>query len=253
MASWTFEQELAALALYLALPSGQCHKNNKEVIALADALGHTPGSIAMKLGNFAHLDPDYHGKGLKGVSDLDRKVMSEYLQNVSATTDKAIEIFEKYSAPEHTLEKTSHNMSFDSETVGADRKTITTTRVNQSHFRNLLLFNYDTHCCISGLGGKTLAGLLIASHIKPWKASNEREKVAPDNGLLLNAFWDKAFDQGLITLNYDYEIVVSGKVPHDTKSEAAIWAYNGNKITLPNHAAPRKEFIEYHNDVVFKG
>lgn len=54
---WTREQRLIAFALYCRTPFGKMHSRNPEIIKLAQLLGRTPGSLAMKLVNFASLDP----------------------------------------------------------------------------------------------------------------------------------------------------------------------------------------------------
>ena len=41
--------------------------------------------------------------------------------------------------------------------------------------------------------------LLIASHIKPWRDSNDEERLDACNGLLLAAHVDKAFDRYLLS------------------------------------------------------
>ena len=128
---------------------------------------------------------------------------------------------------------------------------IVSMRVNQEFFRNTLLVNYDSRCCLTGITNKAL---LVASHIKPWKVSDPKtERLAPDNGLLLNALHDKAFDRGLITITKDLKIVVSSVVEHETPEDEYLWRCNGEPIALPKRFAPRAEFIEYHNDMVFKG
>ena len=43
--------------------------------------------------------------------------------------------------------------------------------------------------------------VLIASHIKPWKDSDENERLDIDNGLLLCPNHDKAFDRGYISFD----------------------------------------------------
>ena len=56
----------------------------QQVIALAKALGRTPGSIAMKLNNFTSLDPDERSRGvsgLSGTSKLDKRVWDEFHQD----------------------------------------------------------------------------------------------------------------------------------------------------------------------------
>ncbi|MBC8065520.1 MAG: hypothetical protein H7Y17_11860 [Chlorobia bacterium] len=77
---WTEEQTRQALELYSQLTFGQFDHRNPQVIALAKAMSRTPSSIAMKLGNFASLDPaiTQTGRvGLKGATVLDRKVWAE--------------------------------------------------------------------------------------------------------------------------------------------------------------------------------
>jgi putative restriction endonuclease len=54
---WTREELILAFNLYLKLPFGKMHKQNPEIIELANLLGRTPSSIGMRLGNFASVDP----------------------------------------------------------------------------------------------------------------------------------------------------------------------------------------------------
>lgn len=132
---------------------------------------------------------------------------------------------------------------------GEERATTTLQRVNQSYFRNSLLQNYRGTCCITGMRIPTL---LIASHIKPWKASTPIEKTAAANGLLLNAFHDRAFDQGLISIDDDYHIMVNhDKVHHSEINDAWIYDFEGREIALPTVSQPSHEFIEYHHEHIF--
>ena len=93
----------------------------------------------------------------------------------------------------------------------------------------------------------------MASHIKPWAASDSREKVSPDNGLLLNALHDRAFDQGLMTIDEHMCIRVSSTVPRDVSYNDWLWSFDKREMRLPTRMRPRRDFIEYHNDVIFKG
>ena len=51
--------------------------------------------------------------------------------------------------------------------------------------------------------------LLNASHIKPWSKSNDRERLDPFNGLLLNPTLDKLFDLGYISFTDDGSLIIS--------------------------------------------
>jgi len=63
---WTREELLVALNLYHKLTFGQLHFRNPAIIALAEKLGRSAGSLAMKLNNFASLDPVQQLRGIKG-------------------------------------------------------------------------------------------------------------------------------------------------------------------------------------------
>ena len=54
---WTPEQVKLAFHLYCQLPFGRLHQGNPEVIALANLIERSPSAVAMKLVNFASLDP----------------------------------------------------------------------------------------------------------------------------------------------------------------------------------------------------
>ncbi len=73
-------------------------------------------------------------------------------------------------------------------------------RVGQGDFRKSLIEKYDGKCVVTGID---LTKLLIASHIKPWRISDNKERLSSENGLLLSANLDKLFDSGLITFMND--------------------------------------------------
>lgn len=61
----------------------------------------------------------------------------------------------------------------------------------------MILNNYNTTCAITRINDTIL---LIASHIIPW-ADREDTRLNPENGICLSPLYDKAFDQGLISIN----------------------------------------------------
>jgi putative restriction endonuclease len=78
---WTEDETRAALQLYLHTPFGQFHDRNPGVVALAKKSNRSPASIAMKLGNFASLDPKIARSGRKGLcnaSAQDRRIWAEH-------------------------------------------------------------------------------------------------------------------------------------------------------------------------------
>ncbi len=59
--------------------------------------------------------------------------------------------------------------------------------------------------------------VLIASHIKPFKNSNDEEAFDPNNGLLLSKTLDSLFDLNYISFADDGQIIFYSRVPEDVK------------------------------------
>src|ERR1700712_1543423 len=84
--NWTRDELLVALNLYHKLTFGQLHARQPVIVALAEKLGRGANSVAMKLSNFASLDPALRLRGIKGLtgaSALDRTVWDEFHANLN--------------------------------------------------------------------------------------------------------------------------------------------------------------------------
>jgi putative restriction endonuclease len=56
------------------LPFGKLHSRTPELIYLAGIIGRTAGSVAMRLNNFASVDPYLHQRGIKGLQGEKKQV-----------------------------------------------------------------------------------------------------------------------------------------------------------------------------------
>ena len=248
--NWTREEEIIVFNLYCKIPFQKSSKTHPDVVRIAQLIGRTPSAVNMKIGNYGSFDPNLKRQGISGltnVSKLDKQIWDEFNGN----WDELAFLSEKLIAKLENVpieEKVSAPIP-----VGYEKTITTKQRVNQSFFRNALLSSYSSACCITGISNSSL---LLASHIKPWRDSSDSEKTNPENGLLLNALHDKAFDAGLITVTPDYLIRVSDKITDKFDGQIIkrfFGDYNKKKITLPEKFYPKKEFLEYHNDIVFLG
>lgn len=91
------------------------------------------------------------------------------------------------------------------------RKSIIDARVGQGKFREELI-NYWKGCSVTGC---EVNKMLRASHIKPWRDSNNTERLDHYNGLLLTANLDLAFDQGLISFDDAGNILIKFNILND--------------------------------------
>lgn len=87
-------------------------------------------------------------------------------------------------------------------------------RRGQELFRAGLMELWCGRCAITGLA---VPELLRASHAKPWRDSNDEERLDVYNGLLLAAHLDAAFDAGLLTVEEDGLVCVSSRLDEDAR------------------------------------
>ena len=78
--NWTEDEVTEALSLYLRLPFGKFHSGTPQIIHMAERIGRTPSSVAMKLSNLAALDETLPQKGLANLSAMDRQMWARYRQ-----------------------------------------------------------------------------------------------------------------------------------------------------------------------------
>ena len=120
-------------------------------------------------------------------------------------------------------------------------------RIGQEKYRNALLEECP-FCPITMINDERL---LVASHIKPWAVSNEKERVDPKNGFILSPLYDRLFDQGFITFTNDKYVLISQWLT--PKNAQRIGLKNNSYIQqLPIDDA-RKVYLEYHRKSVFRG
>jgi len=143
------------------------------------------------------------------------------------------------------------NLTKEGEDVVSESKR----RKGQDYFRRMILTNYGGRCALTGMD---IPQLLLASHIIPWaEKAHKQERLNPCNGICLSALYDKAFDQGLITISPDdYSVILSSALrENETKEyyDKHFGCIKGQKLTLPTEYLPSREFLAYHRDKVFVG
>jgi predicted restriction endonuclease len=251
-ADWTRQQLLIAYKLYCQLPFGKFHHRNPEIVHWAKAIERTPDALAMKLGNIASLDPVIKSsgrRGLAGASNADKAMWQEMqadwpafavemeiaAQQISNGTDSSSEL-----APIESAVETA-------DYTGQSKEAVVQARIGQAYFRRAVLSAYSGRCCISGLSESKL---LVASHIVPW-SSEARDRLNPRNGLCLSALHDRAFDQGLIYLSDDLEVVLTRRIGSNRNEafmNAAFGHFEGKRIEVPEKFSPDSNFIRIHRE-----
>ena len=243
MNAWSRADIVIAYALYCITPLNQIKPTNKTIQQVAEIIPHSVASIVMRMKNFRYLDPSVTS-GLGNVAKADKIIYEEFKHDWGALSIEA--------------ETLTGLALFDSTPLQGAKPLSSLTnhkRVSRERhfFKKAVLSAYDDRCYISGC---TLPQMLIASHIKPYsECRSEADRVSPDNGICLNTFYDKAFDSGLITITPSMKVHVSPLVRDLAKDGfTRLWLLNLEGVVLPPpRFPPRRAFLEYHNDVIFKG
>lgn len=89
--------------------------------------------------------------------------------------------------------------------------------------------------------------VLIASHIKPYRYSDENEAFDVNNGLLLSKNMDSLFDRGYITFDEDGTILPSNALSLDV-----VDYLSGYKLDAGFMNPKRMEYMQYHREHVFQ-
>jgi hypothetical protein len=115
-------------------------------------------------------------------------------------------------------------------------------RVGQGTFRAKVL-TVETMCRLTGVSD---ARFLIASHIKPWKDSDDGERLDGNNGLMLAPHADKLFDRGWISFNDDGTLlVIDAAMP-------VLNAWNLDAFAnVGEFQAGQRVFLKHHRNEVF--
>lgn len=251
--NWTAEQLKLAFYFYCQTPFGKLHSKNPKIVELARLIGRTPGALAMKLVNFASLDPSITStgrKGLSGASALDRETWNEFHADWERLTIECEQLRDHLLRQHGILPSMppANAAEFSlTDFTGETRQALVQQRIKQGFFRRAVLSSYRDRCCISGVSDKRL---LVASHIVPW-SDDKTNRLNPSNGLCLSAIHDKAFDSHLFTLSNDWHVVLGPplKATKDTFLREVFWPIDDQQIELPDRFAPGQLFVEKHRQV----
>ncbi len=260
---WTREHFLIALNLYCKLPFGKLHRGNPIIIETAAKMGRTPSSLAMKLVNFASLDPVQRVRGIRGLSGAtkqDKAMWDEFQLRMSALGTESEQLLHDLFTKDNDREvdflerdkvRLEPSAPLIAPTGPTESSATVKVRRGQQFFRQSILNAYGVRCCISGIN---VPRLLVASHIKPWR-DFPNDRLNPQNGLCLSSIHDAAFDSGLITLDENFRVVLSKRLKSHFPQPALeqnFVPFDGQPIRLPDKLAePSSEFVQYHREFTF--
>jgi predicted restriction endonuclease len=186
--------------------------------------------VYSKVLNFRFLDPRQDGKGLSAGSETDKAVWSQFFDAAAnaVRSDGLDDEFRRVwqSKPQEAPKPRSTYAEFG-EAPDDDpaqlRTFLRTLRRGQPAFRRNLLAAYESRCCISGWAPETV---LEAAHIEEHSKSGLN---SIRNGLLLRSDLHALFDEGLLRIEPEQQVVILADELRDTP----YWELNGRPLRRP--------------------
>ncbi|MCM2310070.1 MAG: HNH endonuclease [Steroidobacteraceae bacterium] len=180
--------------------------------ALAGLIGHE-ARRAMEVGNTLAQDT--------GLSDRPAQALAEWEEHLRSTIENSSTITE------------------------TEKQQLVLSRRGQGKFRDNVS-RIETHCRITGVNRPEH---LIASHCKPWRDSDNAERLDGENGLLLTPSIDHLFDRGFIGFENNGELLVS-PVAHQL-SLKKMGVPLGRRVNVGRFSAGQRKYLEFHRESVF--
>ncbi len=173
------------------------------------------------------------------LQDQQRRIMYYFKMFIDYKSDLVSYVMKDEEEQEKRIED-------DQKLSDKTKSSLINSRIGQGDYRRKLLEECP-YCPFTMVGDERL---LVASHIKPWVLSSDKEKVDPKNGFLFTPTYDRLFDRGFITFEDDKTLVVSPWISPMNQKRLGI--YTGKLIEKLPLDEKRKEYLAFHREYIFK-
>ena len=126
-------------------------------------------------------------------------------------------------------------------------------KVRDQGFRKAIVMLYNHRCALCGIRMMTPEGHTVveAAHVKPWSESHDDQ---PTNGMSLCRLCHWSFDEGLMGVGRDYEVIVSERVRMDQNMPGHILTLSDRNIFTPEEEKfwPAQTNFAWHRENYFR-
>ncbi len=150
-----------------------------------------------------------------------------------------------HAVEEEVEQRIAESVSQDAQLPTTTRLAIVKARVGQGLFRDEVS-RVEKFCRLTGVEDDDH---LIASHIKPWKDSDNHERLSGQNGLMLTPTPDHLFDKGFISFSDDGRLLYAARANREALAKMKIPAEG---FDAGRFNQTQVNFLRYHRNYVFK-
>jgi putative restriction endonuclease len=142
---------------------------------------------------------------------------------------------------------TQQSIETDPFLTPTEKEQLVLARRGQGLFRSRVM-QLESKCRLTGIRNPVL---LLASHIKPWRAcSTAAERLDGENGLMLTPHVDRLFDRGLLSFTNSGDVLLSPKLERGDINRL------GLEQACSHCTGPFTEgqgrYLQHHREVVFQ-
>lgn len=132
----------------------------------------------------------------------------------------------------------------DNKDIITERKSFVNTRIKQNELRSKIIKDLKL-CPFTKINDERL---LIASHIKPWAFSDNKERLDLKNVFVFSPLFDKLFDRGLISFWDNKNLLISKWLSEFNKKRIGILEWQIIDLLPINW---RENYLRFHREKVF--
>jgi len=183
---------------------------------------------------------EFFGEALLGLIGAEASLIA------TGTIDRTVEITPQ--AANADLEVWEHHLETEVEKdpriPDTEREALIVARRGQGLFKERVML-IEKRCRITRVSNPIH---LRASHCKPWRDSNNEERLNGENGLLLTPSIDHLFDRGFISFEDSGTLIVS-PVAHKP-SLNRLGVETEGLVNVGSFTAGQRQFLDYHRNAV---
>jgi hypothetical protein len=140
--------------------------------------------------------------------------------------------------------KLEEGVADDAAIPETDRLAIIRARIGQGLFKERV-GQIESRCRITGVENPAH---LVASHCKPWRDSNNEERLNGENGLLLTPSIDHLFDRGFIGFEDNGKLIISPVAHRPSLQRMGIDVTS--TVNVGGFSSGQRQFLDFHRNGV---
>lgn len=174
---------------------------------------------------------------------IDRQTVDLVTGNYVADVSKSEDTIDAHlDAWEDKIEEDIHSATDMSDT---EKETLVKARRGQGKYRQLLL-GIERRCRITGVDKEEH---LIASHVKPWRSSNNDERLDPENGFMLTPTIDHLFDKGFISFDAGGSILLADVADRGAMERMGVIGKDA-PTNVGSFCDGQKHYLDWHRESI---